>query len=146
MSDIGQQRAAVVAEAMAWEGTPRRHMGRVKGAGVDCAQFPYCVYRAEGLVPEIPLSWYPPDWHCHRRNGQMYLEMVLRHLHEVEVPGPGDLVLFLMGDAYAHGALVLDWPRIIHADARAGFVTEADARDDRHGRLCHRFFSPWGAR
>ena len=31
-------RAAVVAEAIAWLGTPYHHRARIKGVGVDCAQ------------------------------------------------------------------------------------------------------------
>ena len=34
------ERAAVVAEAMTWIGTPWAHMAHLKGVGVDCANLP----------------------------------------------------------------------------------------------------------
>jgi cell wall-associated NlpC family hydrolase len=37
MSEGNSIRAAVVAEARSWLGTPFHHQGRVKAAGVDCA-------------------------------------------------------------------------------------------------------------
>jgi cell wall-associated NlpC family hydrolase len=45
-------RAAVVAEARAWLGTPWVHQQRSKGVAVDCAGLVIGVARALGLVPE----------------------------------------------------------------------------------------------
>jgi hypothetical protein len=33
-------------------------------------------------------------------------------------PEPGDITLFLISRVHAHGAIVVDWPWVIHAVAR----------------------------
>src|SRR5580658_3533782 len=48
-----EQREAVVSEVDTWVGTPYRGWSCVKGAGVDCGQLLYAVYRNCGLIPEI---------------------------------------------------------------------------------------------
>lgn len=108
------QRAAVVAEARSWIGTPYHHRGRVKGAGVDCAMLPAEVYAACGLIPRLDVEYYPPDWHMHR-SAQRYLERVMEYAEEVADPLPGDMAMYFYGQAFAHGAIVIGWPGIIHA-------------------------------
>lgn len=44
-------RAAFVAEARDWLGTPYHHQGRVKGVGVDCIGLPIGVARVLGILP-----------------------------------------------------------------------------------------------
>ena len=77
-----EQRAAVVAEARRWLGTPYHHAARVRGAGVDCAMLPAAVYRTAGLIPDFTIERYPPDWHLHR-DTERYLDIVTRHATEV---------------------------------------------------------------
>jgi NlpC/P60 family putative phage cell wall peptidase len=143
-ASISEQRAAVVAEAVSWLGTPYHHAGRVKGAGVDCAMLPAEVYRAAGLIPDFPVAHYPPDWHLHR-DVERYLDTVTRHAMEVATPtGPGDFLLYRWGRCFAHGAIVVKWPRIIHAVIHVGVVLD----DGDVGRLAsrpRRFFTLWGA-
>jgi cell wall-associated NlpC family hydrolase len=135
-------RAAVVAEARAWLGTPYHHAAQVKGAGVDCAMLPAAVYRAAGLIPEFEIAHYPPDWHLHR-DTERYLEMVTHHATEVPVPtGPGDFVLYRFGRAFAHGAIVIDWPTIVHAVMRVGVVLDLADAGRLNGRE-RRFFTLW---
>lgn len=50
--------AEVVQVARAWLGTPYRHMGREKGAGVDCVQFVAAVGEEAGLCPPLALPPY----------------------------------------------------------------------------------------
>ncbi len=143
-SDNEAIRAAVVAEARGWLGTPYHHAAQVKGAGVDCAMLPAAVYRAAGLIPEFEIAHYPPDWHLHR-DTERYLEIVTRHAIEVSAPtGPGDFVLYRFGRAFAHGAIILDWPTIIHAVIRVGVVLDRGDAGRLNGRTC-RFFTLWGA-
>lgn len=118
-----QQRQAVVAEARNWLGTSYHHMGRIKGAGVDCAMLPAEVYAACGLIPAQRIDYYPMDWNLHR-GSERYLEHVLAHAQEVEEARPGDLVLWRYGRCLAHGAIVIAWPRIIHAVVRVGVVLD----------------------
>ena len=109
------QREQIVNEALTWLRTPYRHKARVKGAGVDCAQLLIGVYSACGLIePNLTVDDYPMDWHLHR-DEERYLNHVLAHAHEVSDPQPGDVALFKFGRTVSHGAIVMDWPYIIHA-------------------------------
>ena len=54
-------RNTVVAEACTWLHTPYHHRGRLKGIGVDCAQFPLQVYAACSLIDLFAPGDYPPD-------------------------------------------------------------------------------------
>ncbi len=138
-----EQRAAVVAEARRWLGTPYHHRARLRGAGVDCAMLPAAVYRAVGLIPDFPIAHYPPDWHLHR-DTERYLDIVTSHAREIPAPsGPGDFVLYRWGRAYAHGAIITGWPRIIHAMTDIG-VVEDDGAGGRLADRSRRFFTLWG--
>ena len=143
-ASVSEQRWAVIAEARSWLATPYHHAARVKGAGVDCAMLPAAVYRAAGLIPDFPVEHYPPDWHLHR-DVERYLDTVTRHAVEVPAPtGAGDFVLFRWGRCFAHGAIIVDWPVIVHAVLHAGVVLD---RGDT-GRLAtrpRRFFTLWSA-
>ncbi len=109
-------REAVVAEALTWLRTPYHHQGALKGIGVDCAHFPLAVYGACGLVAPFDPGDYPPDWHLHRSE-ERYLAHVQRLAHEIDPADikPGDFALFRVGRCFAHGAIVIAWPRIVHA-------------------------------
>jgi NlpC/P60 family putative phage cell wall peptidase len=114
---IGTQRAAIVAEARTWLGTPYHHRAALKGVGADCAMFPLAVYKAVGLVPEdVAVDDYPMDWAFHR-NEERYLAMVERFGHEIgrDRLGPGDFVVWRFGRTFSHGAIVIEPPRVIHA-------------------------------
>lgn len=119
-----EQRAAVVAEALTWQKTPYHHHGRVKGAGVDCAQFPAAVYEAAGLMDHVNPE-YVHDWHMHRSE-ELYLQWADR-VGATEIPveraGPGDFLIWKFGRTFSHGAIVIDPPLIIHATAVAEMVT-----------------------
>ena len=122
MDSLGDVRAAVVAEAREWLGTPFHHQGRVKGAGVDCAMLLAEIYRRCGLVPHVDPGYYPPDWHLHR-DAERYLEKLMPYARELAgPPAPGDVAVFRFGRTFSHGAIVVDWPRLIHAYWRRGVV------------------------
>ena len=118
MSDVA---AKVIAEARSWIGTPWHHLARVKGAGVDCAQFLIAVFAAAGVVEEFDPEYYPADWHLHRDEPR-FLMRLLSHGERVETPEPGDVVMFNFGRHAAHGGIVIDWPLIIHAFKDEGSV------------------------
>ena len=143
MSQEMKERAAVVQEALSWAGTPYHHRARVKGAGVDCGQLLAAVYENAGVVPPIHPGAYPPDWHLHRSE-ERYLAHVQEHAHQVEAPGPGDIVLFRFGRCISHGAVVVAWPRIVHAYVGMGVVEDdAETNPILASRLAG-FWSPWG--
>ncbi|HVA15465.1 MAG TPA: hypothetical protein VNF99_19610 [Stellaceae bacterium] len=146
MPNIERERAAVVAEARAWLRTPYHHMGRVRGAGVDCATLLAEVYARAGIIPPVAIPFYPPDWHLHR-DAERYLGFVLDHAVELSPPSitlplegggkgggdasaplPGDLALWRFGRCFSHGAIVIDWPLVIHAYAGKGCVLEDAAK------------------
>lgn len=150
----GEARAAVVAEAWSWVGTPYVPNGAVKGrrGGVDCARFPLAVYQAVGLVPkDFDPPHYSPQWHIHRSE-EKYMAVVLRFAKEVSAPPkrevlPGDFVLFKIALAFAHGAIVVEWPHIIHAVSNAMVVPEDVSKNTTGKRALWQvpkhFFSLW---
>ena len=118
-------RQTALDEAQKWLGTPYHHQARVRGIGVDCAMLLCEVYEAIGLVPHIDPTPYPPDWHFHRSE-ERYLGWVEKYGRKVDSPKPGDVALFKFGRCMSHGAIVVEWPAIIHAYYREGCTT-ADA-------------------
>lgn len=147
MTREDEQRAAVVAEARTWIRTPYHPAGRMKHVGCDCLTFPAEVYEAAGVIPRQEPGYYPPDWHLHRSD-ERYLAGVLKIASEVPAPRSGDFVLWRIGRALAHGAIVVAWPRIIHAVQGVGVIEDPEIPssliyDRRQGAREHRFFSPW---
>ncbi len=62
MTAAGVTRAAIVAEAWSWIGTPYRHQASLKGVGCDCLGLIRGVWRAlYGPEPEALIA-YTPDW------------------------------------------------------------------------------------
>ncbi len=142
------QRAAVVAAARAWIGTPYHHMADIKGAGVDCAMLLVRVYCDLGLVSPFDPRPYTQDWMMHR-NEERYLGFLLERARIVEAPGPGDVILFRIGRCFAHGGIVTkaDPLTICHAFMPAGVVLEDEIA--RSAELSERltsakFASYWG--
>ena len=136
------QRSAVVTEAEAWLRTPYHHMGRIKGGGTDCLMLLAEVYEAAGVIPHIDVPFYPPDWHLHR-DAERYLDGVMRYAREVEGPPErASVAIFKFGRCFAHGAIVVSWPRLIHAWWDAG-VVYADATQSPLAGRSVRFFYPF---
>lgn len=143
-----EQRAAVVAEALSWVGTPYHHMGRIKGpkGGVDCATLLAEVFARAGIVEPVPIETYPPDWHLHRED-ERYLGLVLGRATRVFRPQAGDVALWKIGRAFAHGAIIIEpgWPHIVHAFKAARTVI----RDTGDGAFTKarevRFYSAWSS-
>ena len=124
MRTEAELRARVVAEARSWLGTPYHHAARVKGAGVDCAMLLAAVYETCGLIAPVAFDRYAPNWMIHR-DGERLLDIVAMRAHERPEPGKdGDLVLYRFGRAFAHGAIVVAWPTIIHALQGAGAILD----------------------
>ena len=109
-----EQRDKVVEVARTWLGTKYHHMGRKKGAGVDCATFLCEVYEEAGIIEHVDLEYYPMDWHIHRATPR-YLQQLLQYVERTDKPQRGDIAMFKFGKCAAHGAIVVAWPIIIHS-------------------------------
>lgn len=120
-------RAAVVAAAREWIGTPYHVGADVKGVGCDCAMILVRVFVDLGLVAPFDPRPYSNDWHLHRSE-EVYLRLLLERAHEVASPEPGDVVLFRYGRCFSHGGLVTKREpfTMIHAFASAGIVLEEE--------------------
>lgn len=136
-----EQQAAVVREAREWLATPYHHQGAIRGVGVDCAYLLIRVYHACGLIPDIDPRPYPADWHLHRSE-QRYLSWVEQYAEQVDDPQPGDVALYQYGRCISHGAIVINWPTIIHAYKGEGCVLD----DGASGKMADRLVGFWRLR
>jgi cell wall-associated NlpC family hydrolase len=138
------QREAVVAEALTWVGTPHHHHARVKGAGVDCGMILVEVYTRAGINNVADPGEYVQDWFMHR-DEPVYLQILEKYASKIDgSPQPGDIALYQYGRNPAHGAIVIEWPTIVHSYMKAGAVVLDDAVANKE--LAERFvgiWSPW---
>jgi NlpC/P60 family putative phage cell wall peptidase len=127
MGSSAAARAAVVAEARSWIGTPYHLGADVKGAGVDCAMILVRVFCDLGLVSPFDPRPYSSDWHLHRSE-EVYLRLLLARAREVALGeiGPGDVVLFRYGRCFSHGGIVTRAEpfTMVHAFASTRVVLE----------------------
>ncbi len=128
-------RAAIVAEARAWIGTPYLHRASVKGQGADCLGLVRGVWRAlVGPEPE-PLPPYAPDW-AEAGRRETLADTAFRRLVPVplEEMRPGDVLLFRFRAHLPakHAAFLSDAGRMIHAYDGAS--------------VCEGHFAPWWRR
>jgi cell wall-associated NlpC family hydrolase len=136
------QRSLVVAEAESWLRTPYHHMGRVKGCGTDCLMLLAEVYAAAGVLPRVEVPFYPPDWNLHR-DAERYLDGIKQYAREINGPPErGNVAVFKFGRCFAHGTIVVSWPRLIHAWCNAGVVYGDANQSPLVGRPA-RFFDPF---
>ena len=111
-------RAAIVAEARAWIGTPYRHQASLKGVGCDCLGLVRGVWRA--LVGDEPQAAppYSRDWA--EAAGEETLALAARaHLIEVDPTAfqPADVLLFRYRERYPakHAAIATAPGLMVHA-------------------------------
>jgi cell wall-associated NlpC family hydrolase len=125
-----EQRANIVRAAKEWLGTPYHHHARIKHAGADCAMFPLAVYQQCGVLPrEYRPPQYSVQWHLHRSE-ELYLNEIEKFVMESEgPPQPADFIVFRFGRTFSHGAIVVEWPRVIHSYIPHGVVLSDALRD-----------------
>lgn len=132
MTTEQEERQHVIEVAKSWLRTPYHHEARLKGIGVDCGQLLAGVFEEAGMIPHIEFGHYSFDWAQHSHE-ETYLDFVHQYAHTIDhLPGPADLVLWRMGHSFSHGAIVVEWPHVIHAQLRIG-CTMSDV--DREARL-----------
>jgi hypothetical protein len=132
---------AVIAAGRSWIGTPYHHMARVKGHGVDCAQVLIAAFVEAEMVEDFNPGYYTMDWHLHR-NEERYLSFMETYLERIDegedqrsvlerplwVPPPASVIAIRVGRTFSHGALVTQWPNVIHANVHDGCVVETTVR------------------
>ncbi len=151
-SDIRQlppnfQRAAVVATARSWVGTPYHNCADLKGVGVDCGMLLVRVFCDTGLVEPFDPRPYPPDWHLHRST-ERYLAFIYERGKEVAAAQPGDVVVYRFGRCYSHGGIITaaEPLTIVHAYQPARKVLEEDIASSSvlsDSKRAPRYFSFW---
>lgn len=130
-----------VSVARSWLGTPYHHRARIKGVGTDCGMILIAVFSECGVIEDFDPGEYAQEWMMHRSE-EKYLEAVERYATKVERdPLPGDIVLFKFGRCISHGAIVSEWPCIIHAYMQAGMVVEDNL--DTNEALKNRLIGVW---
>jgi cell wall-associated NlpC family hydrolase len=133
-----KQRESLVRETRSWIGTPYRGWSRIKGpkGGVDCGQILAGVYINAGfLAPEIDLPKYYSLSVAQHKESTEYIDTIQKYFDEIPEANalPGDVVVYKLGFAFAHAALIVEWPRfVVHAFARGGVQ---GASGDKHPRL-----------
>ena len=146
MSLTVEQRIAIVKEAHSWLCTPYKGHSCFKGArgGVDCGQLLYGIYHNCGHVPEIKLPTdYSLQVSMHQESTE-YIDLVSRFFRlipESEVL-PGDVVVYKFGYAYAHAAIIIDWPtHVIHSFGRHGVSGAHGKKTPKFHRANRLFFT-----
>lgn len=109
-----QARQQVIDEARRWLGAKWQHNACVRYKAVDCGLILADVFTQCGLIEKPEIDKYPRDWALHR-DEERYLAVVERYAHQVETPLSGDIAIWKVGRSFSHGAIVVDWPKIIHA-------------------------------
>ncbi|SJM96011.1 hypothetical protein [Crenothrix polyspora] len=133
------KRQHIVDEAKKWLGARWHHAACVPYVAADCGQILIAIYAASGLIERPTVGSYPRDWAMHR-DEERYLAVVEQYAHRVEQPLPGDIAVWRCGRSFSHGAIVIAWPLIIHADVVEG-VVYADASCGQLSVREHRFYS-----
>jgi cell wall-associated NlpC family hydrolase len=125
-----EQRSNIVRAAKTWLGTPYHHHARVKHAGADCAMFPLAVYQECDVLPREYLPpQYSVQWHLHRSE-ELYLKELENFVVEIDTPPqPADFIVFKFGRTYSHGAIVVEWPIVIHSYIPHGVLLSDALRD-----------------
>jgi len=125
LCSVRLSRAAVVAAARGWLGTPYVHQASAKGAGTDCLGLVRGLYtELVGRAPEAPPP-YTPDWNERRPCEEPLLSAARRHLRKSGPPfRPGQVLVFRIvatGPA-KHCGIVSAGDRFIHAYAGRAVV------------------------
>ena len=141
-------RTAIATEAESWIDTPYHANGALKGVGVNCAQFLFCVAKAAGvLAGDAPLPrWYTPQLATNSKEERLVNYVMSYGATEVTKAqvNTGDIVLYKSGQAHGHAAIVLDWPEIIHVLPIHG-CQKGTVDEGKLGAYTRRYFTLWKA-
>jgi NlpC/P60 family putative phage cell wall peptidase len=114
---IAPTRAAIVAHARTWIGTPYHHQASRIGAGTDCLGFIRGIYRALHGREAQSIPGYARDW-AEGAGEETMLAAARQHLVEIAPSdaAAGDILIFRYRQRYiAKHAAILVGSTIIHA-------------------------------
>jgi len=119
-------RAAVIAEAPSWLGTPYHHAACLKGVGTDCGRLLEGIAKAIGVLdPRWKPAPYSPEHHFHRTE-EFYRDL-LEQLGCTPVAtdalAPGVILTFRLGRTMSHTGILMPEGKIIHAVYGHGVIT-----------------------
>lgn len=119
-------RAAVIAEALSWIGTPFKNCSDIKGpdGGIDCAMLMVRSNVDTGRLPPFDPRPYPPAWFLHRSE-ERFLGWIRDTLGGVEVDPPrvGDNLVYRFGQCFSHGAILINSEEVVHAFYKSRIVS-----------------------
>jgi NlpC/P60 family putative phage cell wall peptidase len=137
MENLSAERAAIIAAARGWIGTPYRHRAALKGVGCDCLGLLVGVWRelveggwVEGRRNAVPraLPPYTPDW-AEAAARETFAEGLRQYLQEIAPAEAraGDVVLFRWRAHLPakHAGILAAADRIVHAQERAAVAEVA---------------------
>lgn len=111
-------------EARSWIGTPYRIRGRIRGAGADCGSLLLGILIHTGMIDERDTDVYSADCWAHWSEDKYFKEMLRYSANFMEGVAykstellPGTIILGAAAGNryYNHGAIVTEWPMVIHA-------------------------------
>ena len=112
---------AIIGAAVQWLDTPYHHQARLKGIGVDCAQFVAAVYEdISGKTINTPV--YSPEWHLHNKQEKLLDILISFGCKEKDYMEPGDILTFKFGRVNSHLGILISATEFIHARLDIGKV------------------------
>lgn len=141
-----EERAAVIAAARSFVGTPYHSNGQIKGVGVDCATLIAMVFSEAKVRPPMKVEPYSDQWHLHSDVPLYEMAIGDQGGRRVQDPKPADLALYFQGKQFAHGAIITEVRplRIVHAYAPGRRVLEGfESEFGLIAKADKKFFSAW---
>jgi len=148
------ERAALVAGARAWIGTPYKLGAMIMGKGCDCATLIVGVLRQQGLMTDEQLTHFSSDWWQHAksdhyltgmlRNAERVADVVCRRTLDVDA---GNVMLSRVAGSkvFNHGGIITSWPLGVHS-IRDGVVEVNFSLDPMWAQRDCVIFDPFGRR
>jgi len=110
----------IVREAHEWLGTKFVYGGKVKGRGVDCAEFAVRPFKAAGLIHEsINIPRQHADWLLAKKidNPYFFRDYIMTFADKIDFNDrrPGDLISFTYIGIESHVGILIEKDMMIHA-------------------------------
>ena len=137
----------IITEARSWIGTPFKHQGRKKGAGIDCVGLIYCVANKLGIAP--PEDSLPQEYRGYAwvQDGDILREAFNAYMDRISInqAGPADVFVMVSNTPHPQHAAIYTGKTIIHAFTSLGRCQEHSLSDKWRRRIrgAYRFRRSW---